>query len=213
MSTKYGKVVVNDNSNQSDFDQNIGFPQPQVQVRPHFNQPVNILEGPGYKLFEAQSQVSKWRYYVNIIGWIFIVVGSLGAFANLIGMIFIDSQDFEIRGPKNRYEEFDYPIGPQIVDKALDAMAGVSTFIPELPLNILFKLFIIRCTVVLGISWRKVALSPTRADTWTLCKKAMFIAFAQVIILVIRFFAECVAMSMVIQKWESVSFGDRGIIH
>ena len=126
MSKKYGKVYGNDSQNQSDLDAGEGYPHPQLQARPQQNYPVNILEGPGYKLFEAQSQVSKWRKYVNIFGWICIVYGSLGVFLNLIALMFIDVKDFEVRGPKT-VQEFDYPIGPQIVEKILDAIASLST--------------------------------------------------------------------------------------
>ena len=188
MSTKYGKVV-NEGINQSDVD--IGYPHPQLQERPHPNHQVNILEGPGYKLFEAQSQVSKWKKIINIFGWVCIVYGTCGVLANIVALIFVDAQDFEVKGPGNRYEEFDYPIGPQVVDVILNAVAYLTI-------------------VILGNNWRKTCLSPTRYETWVLCKRAIFIAFIQFFILAIRFFAVWVAISMVIKQWESKSDLDRG---
>eukprot|EP00345_Euplotes_harpa_P005317 CAMPEP_0168327004 /NCGR_PEP_ID=MMETSP0213-20121227/5647_1 /TAXON_ID=151035 /ORGANISM="Euplotes harpa, Strain FSP1.4" /LENGTH=73 /DNA_ID=CAMNT_0008329841 /DNA_START=1 /DNA_END=219 /DNA_ORIENTATION=+ len=50
-------------SNQMNYQMPPQYYQPQAQ------QPVNILAGPGYKLYDAQSQVSKWTWYINVFAW------------------------------------------------------------------------------------------------------------------------------------------------
>ena len=65
---------------------------------------------------------------------------------------------------------------------------------------------------MLGLSWRKIAnLNPTRESTWQLCKRAMYITALQILILIIRLFGAFIAMSMVIQQWESKSNLEAGI--
>lgn len=87
MNQGYGRVPQGSiNSSEGELSEGVAYPQPQPPQQfymPQNIQPVNILSGPGYKVFEAQSQVSKWSWYINIAGWVFIILGGLKAFGGL----------------------------------------------------------------------------------------------------------------------------------
>ena len=68
---------------------------------PQTIQPINIVSDPGYKVFEAQKQVNKWSWYINIAGWVFIILGGLKIFGGLVGIAAIGNHEVEVQGPEH----------------------------------------------------------------------------------------------------------------
>ena len=80
-------------------------PQGSVPYQVHYQaqqpQQVNILNGPGYTLCKAQSQVSKWAWYIKVFAWICVITGGMKVVGSLIGIVLVSEEIIEIEGPKS----------------------------------------------------------------------------------------------------------------
>lgn len=161
-------------------------PQGSVPYQVHYQtqqpQQVNILNGPGYTLCKAQSQVSKWAWYIKVFAWICVITGGMKVVGSLIGIVLVSEEIIEIEGP-NRNEEIDLPNGPLIVGQLLDCATGA--------INIL-----------LGIACLKACKEPTRTATWKLFKQTAFICFMHFVLLLLKFFTVCAAFGQALEQWE-----------
>ena len=109
-----------------DQDISIGTPSPHINVVPQQqmyapqHQPqVNILEGPGYRLFSAQKTVKSWSFYLKIYGILSIVWGVYGIIKTISHMSMKEEKLF-IRDESNETEEVKIDAYGIYIDQILD---------------------------------------------------------------------------------------------
>lgn len=160
--------------------QNLGGQNPPVSI--NYQQPAGILEGPGYKLVQAQSKVSKWSWYIKIFAWIFMVMGGLKAITS--GLKFLDAEeiDIEFNNSSMESDDLEVPAGPIAFANFLDCISGGLTFL-------------------MGYLFLQTSKEPTRASTWGLWKKTLLIIIAQFVILVIAYIAVFIGFGMAFDDW------------
>jgi hypothetical protein len=173
-----------------DQDNPIGvFSDPNQQNAQNFQQPqVNILQGPGYKLYSAQTQVSKWSWYLRVFGWICLIGGIIKTFGGLIDLMFMEEEVLEIDGPE-RYEEVEVDMAPLYMEKAVDMMHGV--------LNIIQGYFVL-----------KTVKTNTRAGSWKLFKYIAIILAIHFVLLCLQFRLIIGAFGEALDEWEDESEGE-----
>ena len=186
MFAKYAKRFGLEDISLSDIEIN-----DQLQRESQANNADNAFIDTRYKITKVKQQVNYWKFLINILGWIFIVIGSIGVILNFLSLIFFNPQVFEVRGPKQSYKNFEYPFIFHIINLTLDALSNAST-------------------IYLGVWWRKFSGIPTRTDTWSLWKKAIYIALIQSFLLILWYFSEIIAIASIIAQWENTSFKDAG---
>ena len=152
----------------------------------------NALIDTRYKIAKVKQQVNYWKFLINILGWIFIVIGYIGVSLNLFGLIFFNPQVFEVWGPRQSCKNFGYPNVPYIINLGLDALSSATT-------------------LYLWVWWRKFSGVPTRTDTWSLWKKAIYIALIKSQILIVRYFSSIITIEYTVSQWEENFFKDEGV--
>ena len=143
-------------------------PQQQVYVpqQPH----VNILEGPGYRLYSAQKSVRRWTTILSIFACLLLIWGILVIFFSICGLLLINQDDFkiEIEGPSNEQEEVEVDLDGIYANKSLDICHGF-------------------LYLILGAYILKTLYDPTRKSSWRLFKFCALLIFTRFVILGFQF--------------------------
>ena len=158
---------------------------------PENSQPQNIPEERAavtlmtsqYKISDTRTTVEQWKYYINILGWFLICYGSLGLILVFLGLVFADSQEFEITKPDGSFDTYYTSITFEVISRLLSNLSNISI-------------------IILGIGWRKASSRTTRAETWGVCKTAFYIAIFQAVIILIQFYLSGIVVLAVIKRWQ-----------
>jgi hypothetical protein len=67
-------------------------PEDIVQAVPHLPQ-MNILAGPGYRIYEAHSVVHRWGSYIKWTSYVIIVLSLLTIFFQVLEMLGLGKND------------------------------------------------------------------------------------------------------------------------
>ena len=96
MLAKYKNLFSSGSSNR--LDQVDDPENSQPQGRPE-ERAADTLMASQYKISDTKSTVEQWKNYINIFGWFLICSGSRKMILVFLGLVFADSQEFEITKP------------------------------------------------------------------------------------------------------------------
>ena len=170
-----------------DQEISMGGPPPQIHVMPQQQMyvpqhpQVNILEGPGYKLYSAQKKVRSWSFYLKIFGILCIIWGSLKIVGTILEMLDMD-EEMEIEGPSGK-DEIKLDEDGLYAVKTLDLVQGI--------IYILFGYFIL-----------KTVEDPTRKSTWKLFKITVILIITYFILIAIQFIIVLGTFGDALEEWR-----------
>jgi hypothetical protein len=185
-----------DDTSTDQHPQMSAFPQNQA-YEVHYQQPAGILHGPGYKLVNAQTQVSKCSWYIKIVAWIFIIYGATQSFVHFIKLFDDDGLEIEFDDAPVEDDEIELP----------GALIAFATFL-TVGTNMM--------TVLIGFLILKTIKDPTRQATWSLFKNTAFILAVKFILTFIIYVCIFAAFGAAFDEWfqqEDVRPGDYKFKH
>jgi hypothetical protein len=195
MATNYKGFDIQESNDHSDVDIEEGSPQPGYpqasQAVPQYNQqyaqypqinPVNVLQGPGYRIVQAQTQVSKWAWYIKIFAYICIVFGVMKTVGGILQLLNPMSYEFEVMNDQGYEEVIHLPEAAILLACFLDSLRGI-------------------VTLVTGLQCLKAVKQPTRFGTWMLFKRVVWLQVLYFVLITVIYILVFGAFATSLAEW------------
>ena len=137
-----------------------------------------------YNISEAKTQMERWKKYINIFGWIFLIYGLIRNIGIIADIIYSNENIFGKDKPFG-YDGTSHEIWPiVIVVEILSLLENISY-------------------IYLGRKWNKISISPTNSNTWKLCKTALYVAIFNILTNLIKLLLSLsIASNLIINSYN-----------
>jgi hypothetical protein len=156
-------------------------PQQRVVVA----QPPQLINGPGYRVYEAQSKVNSWACYIKWFSFILFGMGVVKIICALGGLISIGLRDNILIKGEGCEDLFELPKEAVATCKLMDCLVGI--------------LFCWQGKLAL-----KASTSKTRVESWNMIKSCSWVVVGHVLLYIIQFFIGFVLICNVLQQFDEM---------
>ena len=134
---------------------------------PASNPPMAFVVQPAVQdptqLYSLRSKVDTWSTVVKVVGVLLLVYGAFKTFGSVAGLLFIGvNEGVQIKG-QDCDMDFDMPTAPALFEKVLGIAAGLLLLIQG------------------RLAWNS-SKNKTRADSWLLVKRSMWMMLGHLVI-------------------------------